>query len=283
MNILYIFNYNKDEDAIITKEIIAYLKEKEINIYFDDAKYADRFGGKLIDDFSDINLTLILGGDGTILTYAKKHGKHRVPVLGINLGRVGALTTATITNYKELIDKYLTGQYFIRNNLTLKCQIVNNENIPEYEFDVYNDITLHRGLPNLFPFYIELNQTRVDKIYADGVIVATPSGSSAYNFSAGGPLLSHGSNCYVITPICPQSRVFSSLVVSNEEIVTIKLQDAIEEVYLSVDGCERYPINKNYSIVIMKSEQCLPLVNFKQQTSPYDAVHKVMNANSRRD
>ena len=72
-------------------------------------------------------------------------------------------------------------------------------------------------------------------------------------------------------------------VVSNEEIVTIKLQDDIEEVYLSVDGCERYPINKSNSIVIMKSEQCLPLVNFKQQTSPYDAVHKVMNANSRRD
>jgi len=283
MNILYIFNYNKDDDAKITREIISYLKEKEINVYFEEVIYADRFCGKVISDFSILDLTLVLGGDGTILTYAKKYGKHKIPILGINLGRVGALTTATTTNYKELIDKYMSGQYFIRNNLALNCQINNENNGVENEFTVYNDITLHRGLPNLFPFYIELNQTRVDKIYADGVIVATPSGSSAYNFSAGGPLLSHGSNCYVITPICPQSRVFSSLVVSNEEIVIIKLQNAVEEVYLSIDGCQRYPINNKCNIVIMKSEQYLPLVNFKQQTSPYDAVHKVMNANSRRD
>ena len=105
---------------------------------------------------------------------------------------------------------------------------------------------------------------------------ATPSGSTAYNFSAGGPILSHGSNSFVITPICPQSKVFSSLVVSKDEVVNVFIEDDIEEVYLSIDGCDRYPISKGDVVEISKSNNSLCLIKFIEQNSIYEAVHKVV-------
>jgi len=259
----------------LTKEVISYLKEKNINTFLLDIDCAKAFCVEFCQDLKSIDAVIILGGDGTILQFSREYGKYELPIFTINLGRVGALTSADVCNWKELFEKVLNGNFYISKNLTLNCKITYSSK-EEKEFIVYNDITLHRGMPNLFSYYITLNNTKKDKIYADGLIVATPSGSTAYNFSAGGPILSHGSNSFVITPICPQSKVFSSLVVSKEEFVNVFIEDEIEEVYLSIDGCDRYPISQGDVITISNSNISLCLIKFAEQDSIYEAVHKVI-------
>ena len=279
--ILYIFNEPKDKGYNFSYQIIGYLQAKNVNIYVENKNLLSLGNVKLIKEeiLPEIDFAIILGGDGTILEFARKYGSYQIPVLGINMGRVGALAIAKVTDYKILIDRFFNNDYFITQNLTLNGKIKYNKTGEEKEFTVYNDVMVHRGPSfKLLPIVVGINNTRFDTVFADGIVIATPSGSSAYNFSAGGPLLSHDSNCYVITPICPQTRGFSSLVVSKNEVVHLAVKSKSEEVYLCVDGCEKHPIHNDDEVTLCKSEYSLNLINFDQQNSIYEAVYKVMAA-----
>lgn len=283
-NILYIFNETKDKFFNYSYQIIGYLQAKNVNIYTDNKNLITLGIVKLISEetLSKIDFVIILGGDGTILEFARKYGHYEIPILGINLGRVGALAIAKLNDYKNLIDRYFDDDYFITKNLTLSGKIKYNQTGEEIQFPVYNDVMVHRGPSiKLLPIVVGINNTRFDTVYADGIVIATPSGSSAYNFSAGGPLLSHDSNCYVITPICPQTRSFSSLVVSKNEVVHLSVKSNSEEVYLCIDGCEKYPIHNNDEVTLCKSDYSLNLINFDQQNSIYETVYKVMAASKK--
>ena len=172
VNVLYVVNKDKDIGLIYSKEIVEYLKTKDINIYCIDECLLS-LNLNLIVDFSIIDLVIVLGGDGTILKYSRCYGKYNIPILGINLGRVGALAIARISNYKELIDKFLVGNYFITDNLTLQGKI-RYKNQEEVDFVIYNDVMIHRGISvKLLPIFIGINNTRFDKIYADGIVISS--------------------------------------------------------------------------------------------------------------
>lgn len=283
-NILITYNCNKDQELSLCKELVLYLSDKNCNIYTIDKEVSDSFNLDLITEecFYNLDLTIILGGDGTILDFERKYGKYCVPIFAVNLGRVGALAIANIDNYKELLDRYFNNDFFITNNLTLKCKICFADRKKEINQNIYNEIVLHRGMSfKMLPIDIAINSTKFDKIYADGVLVATPSGSSAYNFSAGGPLLSHDSNCYVITPICPQTRDFVPLVVSKDDTVRLFIKDVDDKFLVSIDGGETIEIKKNDHIYVYKSDYYLRLINFNKQKSIYETVYKVMSSNTR--
>lgn len=281
--ILYVVNAQKDLNYQLSLEVIKCIRTFTNDVFVEDEKLAKMVNLPLIDKESlpGISLTVILGGDGTILNYARHYGEYEIPVLGINIGRVGALAVASLKNYSEALKMFFEGQYFIVKNLTLRGEI-HYANKPEVtSFVAYNEVLLHRGLsPRMIPIQISVNNREFEKVFADGIIVATPTGSSAYNLSAGGPLLSTSSNCYVITPVCPQSKGFSSLVISNTDTVHLQIGDLLnaftDEIIVSVDGCNRYPVNKNDRIDIMKSPTSLNLVQFSEQTSLYDAVYKAI-------
>ena len=283
-NILITYNYNKDKKLTLCSSVISILKEKNCDIYTIDDKIGEQFNIDVISEelFYNLDLAIILGGDGTILDFERHYGKYSVPIFAINLGRVGALAIANLDNYNELLDRYFNNDYFITNNLTLKCKIRFADGKPDVNQNIYNEIVLHRGMSfKMLPIDIAINSTKYDKIYADGVLVATPSGSSAYNFSAGGPLLSHDSNCYVITPICPQTRDFVPLVVSKDDTVRLFINDIDDKFSVSIDGGEIITIKKNDLIYVYKSEHYLKLINFNKQKSIYETVYKVMSSNTK--
>lgn len=285
-NIFFVYNSSKEEIYSTVKEVLEFLKSKDVNIYTECEKIKDEYSLEMINEeaLKDCAVAIILGGDGTILKFCREYGKYEIPVLGINLGRVGALASMKLTNYKELIEKYLSGDFYVAKNLTLKCSVNYKNGNNSEEFLVYNDVVLHRGaFLQMLPLEVAIDNTKFDTIYADGIIVATPSGSSAYNFSAGGPLLSHGSNCYVITPVCSQTRDFSSLVVSKDEKVTLKVKEASTECFLTIDGRELYPLSRGDVVMIEKSEYVLNIVNFYRQNSIYETVYKVMSSNRREE
>ena len=285
-NIFFVYNSSKEEINTIVMEVLDFLKSKNLNIYTECEVLKDKYSLKMINEeaLKECNVAVVLGGDGTILKFCREYGKYEIPVLGINVGRVGALASMKLSNYQELMEKYLSGDFYVNKNLTLKCNVKYKDEKNSEEFLVYNDVVLHRGaFLQMLPLEVAIDNTKFDTIYADGIIVATPSGSSAYNFSAGGPLLSHGSNCYVITPVCSQTRDFSSLVVSREEKVTLKVKEASTECFLTIDGRELYPLTKGDVVMVEHSDYVLNIVNFYRQNSIYETVYKVMSSNRKEE
>jgi NAD+ kinase len=284
MKVLFFVNNNKDKDYLISKEVVEYLNYKNITVYTNDeelVKCSDcSFASE--DSLKNIDFALVLGGDGTVLKFACNYAKYGFPYVGINMGRVGALTILELNDYKSYVDKIVDGDYLVCEQLGLdgKIRFTNNE---EVEFTSYNDIVLHRGLSlKLLPISISVNESEKDVFYADGLIISTPVGSSAYNASSGGPLLSYGSKSYVMTPICPQSKSFVPLVVSDDDNVWLSVDDKSnvgnKEVIVSVDGYYKYFISPHDEIMVKKSDSTLKMIQFRKDNSLYTAVYKAVSS-----
>ena len=280
--ILFVANLKKDKDLILSTGIINSLFEKGIKVFVDAEELVFTNKSELVslDEIKQIDLMVVLGGDGTILTYARKYQKYNLPIMGINLGRIGALAVAELDDYSVYIDKFLAGEYVTINHLALECKIIYSNNKVK-KFTAFNDVVVHRGLsPKILGVNIAINNSDFSEVYTDGLIVSTPNGSSAYNLSAGGPLLSTSSNCYVITPICPQSKTFSSLVVSKDDVVhlTVGKNENVgkNQNVVIVDGDVEYPVNANDIVLIKKSTKNLKMIQFSQQRSLYESVYKAV-------
>lgn len=280
MKVLFVVNDNKDKDYKISSGIIDYLKGKNINVYSDNKN----LNVEIIEEniLNTIDFAIVLGGDGTVLQYASKYAKYGFPYVGINLGRVGALTIVELEEYKFYLDKIINKEYEVFEQLGLDG-VIEYTSGNSVSFTSYNDIIFHRGLSlKLLPVLISVNESDRDLFYADGVIVATPVGSSAYNASAGGPLLSYGSKSYVITPICPQSKSFTPLVVSEDDKVNLSMTNKVNvmdnEVIVSVDGCFKYFVSPFDEIKIKKSKSTLKMIRFNKNKSLYTSVYKAVTS-----
>lgn len=280
--ILFVANMKKDKDLFYSKRILLNIVEKKVKVFVDTTEliFSDKIELVSKKTLKEIDLMLVLGGDGTVLTNARKYEKYDIPIVCINLGRVGALAVAELDDYETYVDKYLNDDFVIIDHLTLECEIA-YANGKNKKFIAFNDVVVHRGSsPKILGVNIAVNNSDFSEVYTDGLIVATPNGSSAYNLSAGGPLLSISSGCYVITPICPQSRTFSSLVVSKDDIIhlTIRRNENVgkNQNEVIVDGDVRYPVNDNDVVLIKKAEKNLKLIQFSQRKSLYESVNKAI-------
>lgn len=280
MEVLFVVNDNKDKDYKISFEIINHLKCKGVNVYSSNPDLGVSDASE--EMLTKIDFAIVLGGDGTVLQYASKYAKYGFPYVGINLGRVGALTIVELEDYKAYLNKILNKEYDVFEQLGLDG-VIEYKDGRSVNFTSYNDIIFHRGLSlKLLPVLISVNESDKDLFYADGVIVATPVGSSAYNASAGGPLLSYGSKSYVITPICPQSKSFTPLVISEEDNVNLSMTNKVNvmdnEVIVSVDGCFKYFVSPFDEIKITKSKSTLKMIRFDKNKSLYTSVYKAVTS-----
>ncbi len=278
--VLYACNPIKDIDFFISKQIVEFLKQKNVLVYVEEKELASLCNVDLItlETVKEIDLAIVLGGDGTLLKYFRNHGDYEIPTIGINQGRVGALTTVNISEYQESLNKYFEGKFYLEKQFTLKGRIIYKGG-NEKTFNIYNEVNIYRSPSlKLLPINVSINDCISDKIYADGMIVATPIGSSAYNLSAGGPLLTKNSECYVITPICPQIKNFSSLIVSKNDKAKLYLSSDSDEVIVSVDGCEKYQIGVGDVLEISVSKNMINLVKFSNDESGYHLIYKILDS-----
>ena len=279
--ILFVANVNKDKNLLLSKEVVQTLSKKACELYVDvEDLVLDNVKLVSKEILKQIDLMVVLGGDGTILTYTRKYEKYALPIMGINIGRVGALAVAEFDNYEFYFDEYLKGDFVNVNHLALDGEII-YANGKTKKFTAYNDIFSHRGMsPKLLKTNIAVNNSDFSEVYADGIIVSTPVGSSAYNLSAGGPLLSTSSNCYVITPICPQSKTFTSLVVSKDDEIHLTVGENMNvsknQNVVIVDGFVKFAINANDIVHIKQSKKSLKMVQFTPQKSLYESVYKTV-------
>lgn len=221
---------------------------------------------------------LVLGGDGTIIRAARELASYDAPILGINMGRVGYLTEAEASNLKESLDSIMQGKTWVEERMMLKGSINGKkENV------ALNDIILSRsGALRLLEFHVYVNGELLNTYHADGVIVATPTGSTAYNLSAGGPVVDPVASMIVITPICSHALNTSSIVLSADDEVTIAVGEGRdgnkETACLSFDGECNEEVHTGDKIVIRKAEETTKLFKLNK-ISFLEILRKKMKGN----
>jgi NAD+ kinase len=211
-----------------------------------------------VRDLADeADLLVVLGGDGTILNTVRQLGDVMKPVFGINVGTLGFLTCAPATEYVEAVRCIVAGEMTFSDRSLLEVTI--NEQGRQRAISGLNDAVLSRGaISRLIRLRTRVNGEELTEFNADGLIIATPTGSTAYSLSAGGPILAPESGALVITPICPHVLTNRSIIVGEDAVIDVDAEPD-NPVYLTVDGGEPIELDPGAVVTIRKSPRVLPL------------------------
>jgi len=207
-----------------------------------------------------IDLLIVLGGDGTLLSAARYVQHNCIPILGINLGSLGFLTDITIAELEKVIDCLDSESFVISSRLTLKTTVSRNNKIID-NFTVLNDAVINKSaLARIINLQVTVNKLSLGTFKADGIIVSTPTGSTAYSLAAGGPILYPTINAMIISPICPHMLSNRPIVISDNDIIEITLFTDEEDVVLTLDGQVGIPLKYKDVIKIEKSDSRVDLI-----------------------
>jgi NAD+ kinase len=207
-----------------------------------------------------VDLILVLGGDGTMIATARIIGDAEVPVIGVNYGGLGYLAEFPIEELFAALESILSGEYKVQKRVMLAVELWRGEELITHS-RVLNDVVVNKSaLARIIEMEAYLDSQFVNRFRADGLIVATPTGSTAYNLSAGGPVIYPSMNAVVITPICPFTLSNRPIVVPDESTIEVRLMTDKEEVALTLDGQVGVPLQVRDRIVIRKSRTTFNLV-----------------------
>lgn len=278
---LIITNKEKDIDFLVTKRIVAYIEKagkKAVQSCVSTQSCA-------VDIPEEIDCAIVLGGDGTIIQAANDLMSVDIPILGVNLGTLGFLAEIEKQHVELALERLFRDDYRIENRLMLEGNITYNpanqtqgDNSPGYAL---NDIVIARkGFSRIISLGIYVNDELVDNFLGDGVVISTPTGSTAYNLSAGGPIITPKADVMVITPICPHSLSPRSVVVSAEDIVRVivgKSKKTLEaEAIATFDGKKVIDLGTNDTILISKAVHSTKLIKLNRN-GIYDILRSKLN------
>jgi len=206
-----------------------------------------------------VDLLVVVGGDGTILNVAGHLGESNPPIFGINVGSLGFLTCASSPAFREAVECIAKGKMTFSKRALLEV-VVRNAKEEHEPMIALNDAVFSRGeISRLIRLHTRVNGEALTEFNADGLIIATPTGSTAYSLSAGGPILEPESGVFVITPICPHVLTNRSIIVSDSSTIEVEASEPDYPVYLTVDGREPVRITKDATVQIRKAKKTLQL------------------------
>jgi len=242
--------------------LILSLKKHTSNVYIEETseyKNSSLVSLKYNDFVSKIDLIIVFGGDGTLLRAARNYLEHNIPILGINMGTVGFLTDIKIEDFESVIKDVLVGNCEIEER-NLVCASFGNNNV--YGL---NEIVIHSGAyTQLMRYRLSVNEKIVYEQRSDGLIIATPTGSTAYALSAGGPIIHPGVDVWTILPMLPQSMSSRPFVISSDQIAKVNLLNGpLDEAKICADGQEDISVPYIKDITISKMKETLRLVHPK--------------------
>jgi NAD+ kinase len=205
---------------------------------------------------AETDLLVVLGGDGTILNIVGQLGDAVPPIFGINIGALGFLTCANSSAYAEAVECVVRGDIAFSNRALLEIGISGDE----APITALNDAVFSRGeISRLIRLRMRVNGEPLTEYNADGLIIATPTGSTAYSLSAGGPILAPDSGSFVITPICPHVLTNRSIIVDESAAIEVEVSERDYPVFLTIDGREPAHVDHGTIVSIRKSPRVLPL------------------------
>ena len=215
------------------------------------------------DCLEQTDVILTIGGDGTILHEAGHSLRYQKPILGINLGRCGFLATCEIDEMETKLSAVARGEFLLDNRMLLYVRVLGDNS---WEGHALNDVVITKGrLQQAIDFSIYCDDILVEHYRGDGVIAATPTGSTAYSLAAGGPILDSQTKGIVVTPICPHSLASPAMVFAQERKINICVgQVADEEVFVSCDGDSGYSLRAGATAEVRLSDQVVQLISFSK-------------------
>ncbi len=245
----------RPEPAEILKEFIPWLRNKGYEIFLDSetAWILNMEGYSRAHIPSLVDVIVVLGGDGTMLGVARLVGDKGIPILGVNLGGLGFITEVNRDEIFDAVEKALSGSCSVEERIMLTAFVVRHgEKISD--FIVLNDVVVNKGaLARIIDLETYINNSYVTTFKADGLIIATPTGSTAYSLSAGGPILYPTLKSIVLTPICPHTLTNRPIVLPDDFTIEIILRSESEDVFLTLDGQVGFSLKKDDIIEIRKS------------------------------
>ncbi len=245
-----ITNAEKDTDYRYTKQVCDFLTARNVEFFLDKYTKADFWA--------------VLGGDGTMLRASHYAAALGVPMLGINLGTLGYLTAADMSDGIDAITDVLNGNYVKESRLMLEIETDGAGSARNGRIAL-NDVHLTRGLGRLTAFRLFINGLFIDELRADGVIVATPTGSTAYNLSAGGPILMPDGDMMVVTAVCPHTLHVRPWVISSRD--EIRVCPSVNDAVCALDGEEGFILRAGESLTVRASSYRAEII--KKKTSPH--------------
>lgn len=277
-------NKHKDKDLVMTERIRSYLETRgqRVTLKIKEADWKEK-PTEDAEEATDIPLNvdcmIVLGGDGTVLQAARETKKLHIPIIGVNLGTVGYMTEIEPSNLEEALDCLIAGDYEQESRMMLNGKVVHNDKRVE-EGWALNDIVISRsGSLQIITFNIYVNGQFLHDYKADGMIVTTPTGSTGYNLSAGGPLVEPKARLIVLTPICPHSLNQRSIILSPEDVIEIEIprgrEGKAQTVEVNFDGSHKVALSTDDRIRIVQSEKITEFIQLNQ-VSFLEVLHKKM-------
>ena len=267
MRVGIVGNPNRKEVFEIADGLCKWLEERNIETLVEEdigAKigYKNTLPRVKLPESSDV--VIVFGGDGTMLDVARLACRNDIPILGVNLGGLGFLTEVTIDELYSILERIVKGKYETEKREMLSATIHRNSEIISNYF-VLNDVVINKGaVARIIDLAIYIDGSHVTSYRADGLILSTPTGSTAYSLSAGGPIVYPTLPLTIITPISPHTLTNRPLVVSNKTTIKIKVLTETPDIYLTLDGQVGVNLEMGDEIEVKKSDRSVKLIK-----SPY--------------
>jgi NAD+ kinase len=216
-------------------------------------------------------MVIVLGGDGTLLSVARLVGVHEVPILGVNLGGLGFLTEITLEELYRVLERVIQGDFITDERVVLNAAVIRRgERMAE--FIVLNDAVINKGaLARIIDLETTINEEYLTTFKSDGLIISTPTGSTAYNLSAGGPIVYPSLHCIIVTPICPHTLTNRPIVIPDDVEIRAILKTKQQEVILTLDGQQGFSLEFEDVVEVRKAEGRILLIK-----SPYRHYFEVL-------
>jgi NAD+ kinase len=258
------------EAAPALRELVQWLKQRGVNVVLEERTAALADGSAARGDWTlaparevarQVDALVVLGGDGTLLGVSHLVSTDPLPILGVNFGSLGFLTEVTLAELYPTLESVLEGRYRYEERRMLRG-FVRREGHPDVTDDALNDVVVTKAtLSRIIELDVSVDGLFVSTFRADGLIVSSPTGSTAYNLAAGGPILHPTLPAIVLTPICPHMLTNRPLVVSDGSAIEVRLRAAQDgEVHLTFDGQRGFPLRRQDSVQVTRSPRMLRLV-----------------------
>ena len=254
-------NINSEKDtkgdilSSIVEDVLSVNKDANIKIFKDSIGLKESAA-------TNLDLLIAVGGDGTILRTSRALENKDIPILGVNIGHLGFLASVEMIDFKAAISSVFKGEFHVENRMMLNCTLKCEKTVRS--FNALNDVVLAKGtLSRMIKYNVYIDDNYYTTFHADGVIIATPTGSTAYSLSAGGPIIYPSLETIIITPICPHSLGIRTIVLDSKSKIEIVIEKNYESVFLTVDGQEAVELVEKDNITINRSEAKCKIIKLK--------------------
>jgi NAD+ kinase len=248
----------------VVPPLLVWLEARGIHVVYDQetaTSLAEPSEGRSREQVAAASdLLLVLGGDGTLLAAARVAAPRGIPILPINMGSLGFLTSFRLEELYPALEDILAGRLTISERVMLHAELQRGDKILDKQ-TVVNEVVINKGaLARMIELELSIDRDFVCRYRADGLIVASPTGSTAYSLSAGGPIVHPAVESFIITPICPHTLSDRPVVVSDTSIIEVKLSAGTESVFLTLDGQKGIPLQATDRVRVSRAQQLLKLI-----------------------